>query len=57
MLSKEKCAFCGCKTKNMSPCDICNKLVCCDCATERADIGKGYVWVCPDCDKKYKYKG
>ena len=55
MKSEAKCKFCGSKTKDMSHCDKCGKLVCCDCVKERADIGCS--WVCPACDKKYKYKG
>ena len=55
MKSEAKCKFCGSKTKDMSHCDKCGKLVCCDCVKERADIGCSRV--CPACDKKYKYKG
>ena len=55
MKSNEKCSSCGSKTKDMVKCDKCGKLTCCDCATERADINAS--WVCPSCDKKYKYKG
>ena len=55
MKSNEKCESCGSKTKSMSKCDKCGKLTCCDCTTERADIGS--CWTCPACNRKYKYKG
>lgn len=55
MNTDEKCCTCGSKTKMMSHCDVCGRLVCIDCADQRADIGADYI--CPACDRKNPYKG